>query len=202
MQPTKCAIDTTDFDDPMAKKIDWEPAQVGFSGRNRRLVSINSNRLVFRSPITGLVLIVAFAALSFAAIYDFFAKLLAGQFYAAPLPFFFIFGGLAWLLFHAWSIPIVFDKEKGYFWRGRKVPSPSTVQTDAKRYAALEEIYALQLIKPPWLGRRKSIIYELNLVLRSGDRVHVLVHRSKKRLRSYASDLSAFLQVPVWDVCK
>jgi hypothetical protein len=40
---------------------------------------------------------------------------------------------------------------------------------------------------------------ELNLVLRSGNRVHAIDHSNRRKLREDIETLAGFLGVPVWD---
>jgi hypothetical protein len=49
-------------------------------------------------------------------------------------------------------------------------------------------------------GRETSVTdYEINLILKDSSRVHVVQHRSKKRIRQDAAVLAEFLDKPLWD---
>ena len=118
-----------------------------------------------------------------------------------PIWLMFLFGfifaaaGAGLLLF--WTQPVVFDRSRGYYWRGWR--RFADITRDAKRSARLDDIVAIQL-----LGEHVTdsdgdsyTSYELNLVLKSGERVHVVDHGSHTRISKDADTLAAFLKVPL-----
>jgi hypothetical protein len=116
-----------------------------------------------------------------------------------------IFMSLGGGLFYFGTLPIVFDKKKGFFWKGRKAPDEVFDTQTLKDYAAIEDIHALQLIaefSPGDRGVRKSrsdYSYELTLVLKNGSRISVFNHKKEKFVREDAKTISRFLEKPIWD---
>jgi hypothetical protein len=110
-------------------------------------------------------------------------------------------GGACMLYFG--TAPIVFDRRRGFFWKGRKNPDHVFDKGTLKHFAELEQIHALQLISK--LVRNSGsedgpfLCYELNLVLEDGKRINVLNQGNQDRLREDADTLAAFLDKPVWD---
>jgi hypothetical protein len=109
-----------------------------------------------------------------------------------------IIAGILWYLI---TSPIVFDKSKGYFWKGRNVPTEKNIKRTLKEYTHLEDIHALQLISETcWRNEDRSYrSHELNLVLKDGRRINVVDHGVEGNIRECARRLSQFLEVPVWD---
>jgi hypothetical protein len=98
------------------------------------------------------------------------------------------------------TTPIVFDKYQGCFWKGRKVPNGVSDSQGIKYFARLDEIHALQLISEYCRGNKSSYYsYELNLILKNGNRMNVVDHGNPEKLREDTQALSRFLGKPVWD---
>ena len=63
-------------------------------------------------------------------------------------------------------------------------------------------VRALQLLPELVRGDKSSYYsYELNLVLSDGTRRNVVDHGSLAKLREDAAQLSARLNLPIWDAC-
>lgn len=97
------------------------------------------------------------------------------------------------------ATPAVFDKRKGFFWKGRKEPDAGSDWRHLKHCARLGEIHALQLITEQIKGKSSYSSYELNLVLNDGRRINVVDHGGKDRIRADAAALAKFLNKPLWD---
>jgi hypothetical protein len=96
--------------------------------------------------------------------------------------------------------PIVFDKRRGEYWKGRTAPYEAANREGMKHYAKLSGVRALQIIRERCTSKNSSYYsYELNLVLDDGSRLNVVDHGNLERLREDASRLGAFLGKPVWD---
>ena len=64
----------------------------------------------------------------------------------------------------------------------------------------LEFIHALQIVAEFISGKNANYYsYELNLVLKNGNRINIIDHNNKGRIDREAKVLSEFLGVPVWD---
>lgn len=103
-------------------------------------------------------------------------------------------------MFYRQMLPIVFDKQDGLFWKGRKPDSVMLTQEATAKYARLEVVHALQIIAEYLTSKNGGYYsYELNLVLKDGNRINVVDHGNRKRLAEDAQVLADFLGVPVWD---
>ncbi len=103
-------------------------------------------------------------------------------------------------MFYFGTSPIVFDKYKSSFWKGRKSPDEVSERKEIKYFTELANIHALQIISEYCSGNKSSYYsYELNLVLKNGSRINVVDHGNLTKLREDAQTLSAFLGKPVWD---
>lgn len=200
-------IDPSKLGDPLAMRINWTPAKSGgASFRTHHLVEVNSNRLEFRTSIGAKVFIFFFILLGIGIIVGFlFPKMTSGglsfdknTIIPIVIGMLFIIAGGG--LLHFGTTPIVFDKTKGAFWKGRKAPDKVPDRRTLKHFAELEKIHALQLISEFVRGDKRTYYsYELNLVLKNRNRINVVDHGNKTRLREDANTLSAFLGKPVWD---
>jgi hypothetical protein len=114
--------------------------------------------------------------------------------------FIFIFFGFGFYLWKISNKSIVFDKVHSYYWKGNY--DPRAINPDNEKYfVRLKEIYALQIISERVTGSKGSSYgsYELNLILKSGQRVNVVDHGNIDNLRSDAKIIASFLNVPIWD---
>jgi hypothetical protein len=103
-------------------------------------------------------------------------------------------------MFYFGAAPIVFDKRKGSYWKGRTSPYDVRHTSELKDHAPLDRIHALQLISEHVRGNKSSYYsYELNLVLDDGARLNVVDHGSRERVQADARTLSEFLDKPIWD---
>ena len=106
--------------------------------------------------------------------------------------------------------PSVFDKKIGWYWKGKIIDDD--IEQIKQQHDAIElsKIHAIQLLSEyveSKLGPTRSSTrqnpfysYELNLVLKDGSRINVIEDINQRRLEKDASDLSDFLNVPVWSV--
>jgi hypothetical protein len=89
--------------------------------------------------------------------------------------------------------PMVFDRERGYFWHGFKDKvAPTQIIRGAK---PISRIHALQILRES--NKRKPTAYELNLVLTDGSRINLMEHGCLDTLTGDADQLAGFLDVPV-----
>ena len=198
-------FDTSSFDDPLAERIDWVPLKHGGSNfHTHRLVETTANRLEFRATrgarlFAAIFIVVGFAfpilfittqsgSLSF---YELGGILFFGLIFASA-------GGFMWYIM---GKPRVFDKLTGMYWLGHKEPDyvykvANEVQNNQAR---LSDIHAIQLIREYVRSDKNSYYsYELNLILKSGERLNVIDHGKKSEIISDADKLSKYLGVPVW----
>lgn len=87
---------------------------------------------------------------------------------------------------------IVFDKSSQCFIKGKNT------------IVKFSDIYALQLIEKVVEGVReegkfKDKYYQLNLVLKDKERVHIIDQKKNPQFIDYAHSIAKFLEKPLWD---
>jgi hypothetical protein len=193
------SMDPSVFNDSVAEKAEWSPLQKGGTNfQTHKLVAVQHDRMEFRASlrmvIFSLLFILVGAGVSIAIF----------LFKEQPFPsdligLVFLGAGGAMLYFS--TSPVVFDKQKGFFWKGRKAPYESGDQKNLKNCARLGEIYALQLIAE-WVTRGEGgsyYSYKINLVLKDASRINVINYVKKSKIREDAKALAEFLGKPLWD---
>lgn len=181
-------VDPSRFNDAVALRAEWTPLRLGGAGfRTHRLVERNPGRLEFRAgPPRGLMLFGAGMAV--------FALVFWGIASAVPVAItaMVAVGAVFFLR------PAVFDRGSGAYWIGWLQPASGTESATAGR---LNEVYALQLLGEHIPGKKGRSLrsYELNLVLRSGERRNVVDHGELAALREEARQLARFLGCRLWD---
>lgn len=188
-------------DDEVAVNTNWEPLAPGGSNfKTLTIVPVDDRRIEFRASL-GLK-IFAFVFISVGAV----PVLLTSQGVFGDLGemkwfmvlFGAMFGGAGLFIYLRGTRPIVFDKDSGFYWKGRKrpvrgLPLPANA-------TQLDDIYAIQLISERVTSDDSSYYsYELNLVLNDGNRLNVADHGSRRAVDYASIMLSEFLGVPVWD---
>jgi hypothetical protein len=183
-------------DDAVARKTRWDPLVGGGANfRTRNLVRVNPARMEFPASLgmrlfAGVFLLAGIAVGVVGGVNREWFPLAFGAAFAA------VGGGL---LFFG-TTPVVFDKREGAFWKGRTAPNEAVNRLTLKRYAALADLHALQIIKERVRGDDRSYdSFELNLVLTDGRRINVTDHGDYETLRRNAETLSEFLERPLWD---
>ncbi len=193
-------FDPSNLGDDLASRVDWSPVKGGgASFRTHHLERIDSNRCEFKAAagaklfygvfvVMGLGVAIAFGTAGASS---------AGLF---PVLFGLGFAAIGGVLWYFGAAPIVFDKRRGAFWKGRQSPYDVRNVSELKHHAPLDRIHALQIISEYVRGNKSSYYsYELNLVLDDGTRLNVVDHGRLDRLREDAQMLSTFLERPVWD---
>ena len=192
--------------DPVAIQTEWTPAKRGgINIRTHRLVEFNSNRMEFRVSFGAKVFYLSFllAGIGVIIFLPYFTQSSDGFSFdmntIMPLLIAFSFLIAGSCLFYFGITPIVFDKQIGFFWKGRKAPEGVFDKKVLRQFTELKDIHALQLISEHVRSDKKSYYsYELNIVLKSNRRINIVDHGKKDRLREDAETLSAFLGKPVW----
>ena len=202
--PREARVDPARFGDEVALKTEWTPLKPGGANfRTRRLVQVSPHRLEFRSVrgilfFCWLLLLCGLGAVAAGLIQvsspprqDAVAPLLIGAALAAA-------GGS---LLYFCAAPVVFDAQRGLFWKGRRSPDEAFNLREIKKAAKLGDVHALQLVREHVSDSDSSYTsYELNLVLKDGKRLNVVDHGDLPTLRGDAGTLSRFLERPLWDV--
>jgi hypothetical protein len=206
--------DTSRFNDPIADKTKWGPAMPGGANyRTRKLIQVNDNRIEFRSGCTRKLFGIIFIFLGL-VVGGLFAMLLVVDEFRTLATYFAVAAGLLFVVIgivinRIGNIPIVFDKESGYYWHSRKDPKNVVNLHDFKNLYPLDQIHAIQLIAERMSGSSTSSTgsyssgsyssFEINLVLKDANRVNVIDHGDLKQIYIDAEQLSLFLNIPVWN---
>lgn len=97
---------------------------------------------------------------------------------------------------------ISFDKRTNLFYQGKRPPYKGN-KLNPDNICKLDNIYALQLIrkelKRSFSQNDKYSQFELNIVLKNRERLHVLTTNDSYLLRLTAKQLGSFLNIYVWD---
>lgn len=203
----RIAFDPSRLGDPVAFQTAWTPAKAGGANfRTQKLVKVSSYRIEFRAS-AGAVLFYSIFLLGGLApmigvTYANFSKGTLGFNADTIMPVVFgaVFAAIGGAMLYFGTIPMVFDRMRGCFWKGRTAPAAATGKTALKPYAEFSRIHALQIIAELCSGKNGSYYsYELNLVLDDGQRINVIDHGNLQKLREDARTLSEFLGKPLWD---
>jgi hypothetical protein len=193
-------FDPSAIGDEVAQRTQWGPAKGGgASFRTHRLVRVDSNRLEFKATAGALAFYWLFLVVGLGVLIGFSV---GGSSRGSVVPLIvgamFVVAGGAMLRFG--TAPIVFDKRKGSYWRGRTSPYDVRHTSELTHHAPLKRVHALQIVSEYCRGNKSSYYsYELNLVLDDGSRQTVVDHGNLERLRADARTLGRFLGTPVWD---
>ena len=204
------SFDPSHFNDPLAMSIQWTPIKGGGSNfGTHKLVEKSPNEAVFQATLGAKLFSFAFI----------FAGVSVPVFTLVPFQddpvgnpvgmseilfislFGLVFAGVGIFMLRSYIKPVKFDKMNGYFWKGWKAPQPyNSGNEQLKDAVRLVDIHALQVISEYIRGDKKSYYsYELNLVLKNGERVNVIDHGNKNKVIEDANRLANFLGKPVWN---
>jgi len=209
--------------DPVALETDWGPLATGGSNfATHNLQQVDSGRWEFtptRVTYLFIWLPTVFTVLSIPSSYLILTYLIDNQrmlsFIVTSLTGMgLIFGPLiSWFMAHKLLRPAVFDRSRRLFWKGRRAPDTPDDATTNNPCCRLDDIYALQILSETVTSHGHSHInghsnshvrhryqsYELNLVLKDGQRLNVVDHAGLSSIQRDAEQLAQLLQVPVWD---
>lgn len=192
-------FDLRTLDDPVALKTRWGPlVRSGYNFCSHRLLSSKGRKQMQVTPIAHLCCLfcigvgVLFSGFMMKQINDPSTvsvveteNMPIWMFHIAPLSLS-VFGIV--LLWRLYRKNVLFDKKKGTFARSR-------------RRLLLNEVHAIQLVSEYCMGGNSSYeSYEMNLILKSGERFNVTDHSSLGAIQVDAKMLAEYLGIPVWDV--
>jgi hypothetical protein len=210
---TRNSIDSSHFNDPIASQTSWIPVihSNGSSFCTHELSKVGAERVIFKTSrgiflILLLLLFIGIGALCVSASF-FFSKeatdttLESSLPYVIPMLIGIMFTFASVVGYQSFTKPIVFDKQLGYFWKGKKTPEDVSNVDSIKIHACIKDIYAVQLIAKYLSseGDKTSYSYELNLIIADSERINVLDHGKLDKIREDAQKLSNFLEKPLWD---
>lgn len=200
------SVDPARFNDSLALEVDWTPARRGGSNfRTHKLMEVSTNRLEFRPSVGAILFSFVFFAVGAGvlgvSLYGVYMQNFAWEDHNLFMSIFGTIFSLAGLfMFFQFAKPAVFDTMYGYYWKGRKKVDFGIGSGKPDIFTSLNQIHALQIIAEHVKSNKSSYYsYELNLVLKDGNRKNVVDHGNISRLREDAQKLSQFLNKPVWD---
>jgi hypothetical protein len=203
---SRIKFDPSSLNDLIAMQTQWTPLKRGGSSfRTHEIVTTDPNILEFKPTLTSRIFCLVFMFAGIAAMIISFSghsseKSLFSIEMIIPLLFGLVFMTIGSVMYYFAASPIVFDKYKASFWKGRVAPDQISEGKSIKHYSNLANIHALQIISEYCRGDKRSFYsYELNLVLKSGGRINVIDHGNIEKLKEDAQTLSSFLNKPVWD---
>jgi len=112
-------------------------------------------------------------------------------FFLVLVGFIFALSGLSSL--DSSSVPLIFNKRIGLYWKGRQ-PIISRLFTDKEGFSVnFEDIKAVQFLRE---STTHGYSYEINLILTNNERLGVVNHSDEKSALKDAAKLAEFLDVP------
>lgn len=197
-------VDPARFHDPVAMTTDWTPITEQLANfQIHRLVEVDPDRLVYRATVGAWLFALVFLAGGIGAM-----AVVISRFSLNPIHLDWPFAALMALLLvisggyltYNFSTPIVFDRLRGYFWKGWKPPDELDTPSPDRVFTKLHEIHAVQLLKYQGVcGGSRFTAFELNLVLHGGERLKVVAYLKPSKAQTDASTLAQFLGKPLWD---
>lgn len=188
---------------PIASKTSWHPLKTGgtsFATHHLRFISDQIAVFVSKSNYRLLAVVISMIGLgTFIAILgsDVFSREPLGGVFGILASALFIFMGI--LVYREADKQIIFDYGEAFFWKGKK-PSALDRTYKSDTWCKLDDIAGIQLLYEHYSREHKDrVSYELNLVLRSGRRLHVIDHANLAQIQKDAHQLAGFLGIPVWD---
>ncbi|TVR29712.1 MAG: hypothetical protein EA390_09270 [Balneolaceae bacterium] len=200
-------FDAARFNDPLALQTTWTPAKSGGSNfHTHRLVEVDNHRLEFRATWGAKLFAAVFIAVGVGVVLIevLFGFVDSNTGEAANPLFIYLFGLLfataGGCMYYFMSTPRVFDKWAGLYWKGHKQPKGIHDISTKKNSSRISDIHAIQLLSEYVRGDKSSYhSYEINLVLKNGERINVVDHGKLTEVRNDARKLSEFLGKPIWD---
>lgn len=200
-------FDPAVLNDPVALQTAWSPAKGGgASFRTHRLVTVDHSRLEFKASAGAVVFYLIFLLIGLGMMLGFpVARLSEGGPWGLtmdilmPMLMGLLFALVGGAMLYFGTAPIVFDTRQGCFWKGRQSPELVFDKSRLKNFTRLEEVHALQIISEYCSGKNSFYSYELNLVLKDGNRINIVDHGNLASLREDGGTLARFLGRPLWD---
>ncbi len=182
------------FEDSIAQKTKWTPLNRHVANFiTRKLIKKSFNQMQFEATLE----LKIFCLLP--AVFGIFIGMAFSDSFNIVIFITCIILILAGLLLYFFNTkPIIFDKNKGYAWKGKIEDYPYQIMKNNKiKCIILNQVYAIQLLRSSaeWV-----VSYEINLILKDGNRYDIIGHNDLKAIKEDAEKLSNFLQIPIWDI--
>lgn len=197
-----------EFEDPLAKNIEWSPLKGGGTNFKTHTLVSEFNRLQYKASngaiLFGSVFSILGAGIPAFMIYGNIqsgAPILDGT-NLFSLVFGIVFLLVGFFILKRFTTPITFDKNLGLYWRGKKEPARYYAGSNTSdKIVKLADVHALQIVAERVKGDNRSYFsFELNLVTKSGRRFNIIDHGDRYAIQKDARLISEFLEVPVWNL--
>ncbi len=204
----RVAFDPATLGDDLAARCEWEPAKSGgASFRTHRFAEVDHTRAEFRATPGAVAFYSLFLLIGLGTAMGFTLAARAisdGSGETIPLILPIVVGTVFTLVggggLYFGTAPIVFDRGRGEFWKGRVAPYEAGNRLEIKHHTKLDRIHALQIISERCRTKNSTYFsYELNLVLDDATRINVIDHGDLEDMRRDAQALATLLGKPVWD---
>ncbi len=200
-------FDPARFGDPVAMQTEWTPIKRGGTNfRTHTVAQTGMARFEFRASAGAYLFYLVFlvaglaVAIGIPASEYFKGDFAVGAKLVLPLVFGLVFASIGGGMLYFGTLPIIFDKGRGFYWKGRTAPYQLANPAVHKNAARLSDIHALQLISELCRAKNSNYYsYELNLVLENGRRLNVVDHGNLEKIRTDTAALARFLGKPAWD---
>ena len=203
------SFEPTQSGDPIAIDTQWTPKKSGGANfRTHKIVRGFGTRLIFRLSLGAKLFFCLFFLIGLGVLIGGVVMAVNGS-SDALVPIFMCISGSVFVVasgstFYVINKPIVFDKDTGYFWKGRRSPRLHLVGKASKGFVRLQDIHAIQLVSEVCTSENDKdpssyCSYEINIVIKDTSRVNIIDHGNLNRIREDAQSLSTFLEVPMWD---
>ncbi|MCK5033199.1 MAG: hypothetical protein KAS18_06175 [Calditrichia bacterium] len=197
-------INVNKFSDSVAQKTSWGPLKKGgASFGTHKLVGVSQRRLEFKPTVFAVIFYLIFTVLGFGLLSSGLYNEFQTSFELDNITLLIVgtvFFVVGIILGYSGTKPIVFDREFGFYWKGRKKPNRDIEYSHPELFTPLNDIHALQILSEYIKGNKSSYYsYELNLVFRDGSRANVIDHGNLEKIREDAKQVSQFINRPVWD---
>lgn len=202
--PVEEDFDPSVLHDEVAMKTEWTPLCKGGSNFCTHTLQKSSPNLVeFKARYLALAFPCAFMAIGLGVIASIFSPEAPankyGILFLVIFGVFFFLGGF--FFFYVMKRSSNFDKNIGFYWKGHANSFRGHQITTSQKSCKLDRIHAVQLLRKKCTSDDGSYYsYELNLILKDGQRLNVIDHGKLEQLRADTEILSEFLGVPVWDI--
>lgn len=198
-------FDPATLNDPIALKTDWFPLIKGGHRVSTYKLEETEKRIEI-SPINSykkhLYILIGFTSAFYFLLFKADAESSKNLTSGIVILFitFLIFLGIILYKSYRISQTIVFDKEKGLFYKSKKNLLNYIGAYNTSYGFKLEDIYALQII-PEEIGEDENryVSYELNLILKNTRRKNIIDTNNLSVILEDAKLIAEFLNIPLWD---
>lgn len=199
----KADMKLTDTDDPIALKVGWTPTSSGGANFKTQKLTVKGHQIVVEKTLRMMIFSLFFVVPGVLAVIagSPYVLLVKGSVLGAGFIFLWglLFGGIGFLVLIG-SKKVTFDQLAGVYYLGKKFDYAN--RPDLTRQGRFIDIHAIQILSKRVTssdGDGDSYTnYELNLVLKSSDRIHVMNQVKQENILLCAQQLATVLNVPIW----